>query len=127
MTERPGLSLAAKLTVAGLLGNAIGIWIQALSGAPEYPTIPPGPIVLVVVAAAIAVGTRRWRWLPLAGALLSLLITVGAFRTPYTANRLSNPGAVGAFAGTLLQLVALAVADVAGLVATRQAYGRNRA
>ena len=44
------LSSATKLTVLGLTANAVGIWIQAFSGAPEYPTIPPGPNLLVVVA-----------------------------------------------------------------------------
>jgi hypothetical protein len=117
------LSFAAKLTVLGLSANASGIWIQAFSGAPEYPRIPPGPIVLVVVAAAIVLGTTRWGWLPLIGGLLSLQITVGAFVTPYTANRLANPAAVGPFIGTLIQIAGLATADVAGLVAGLQQYG----
>jgi hypothetical protein len=117
------LSFAAKLTVLGLSANAAGIWFQAFSGAPEYPRIPPGPIVLVVVAAAIALGTPRWGWLPLIGGLLSLQITIGAFVTPYTANRLGNPAAVGPFIGTIIQIAGLATADVAGLVAGRHQYG----
>jgi hypothetical protein len=123
MNERRALPAAVKLTVFGLMANAIGIWIQAFSGAPEYPTIPPGPIILVIVAAAIALGAARWRWLPLVGGLLSLQITIGAFVTPYTANRLNNPSAVGAFIGTLIQIAGLAIADVSGLLATVQQYG----
>jgi hypothetical protein len=123
MNELRALPSAVKLTVLGLMANAIGIWIQAFSGAPEYPTIPPGPIILVIVAAAIALGATRWRWLPLVGGLLSLQITIGAFVTPYTANRLNNPSAVGAFIGTLIQIAGLAIADVSGLLATVQQYG----
>jgi hypothetical protein len=121
------LSFAAKLTVFGLIANATGIWIQAFAGAPEYPRIPPGPIVLVVLAATIMLGTTRWRWLPLIGGLLSLQITIGAFVTPYTANRLSNPGMVGAFIGTIIQIAGLSAADVAGLVAGVQQYGGTMA
>jgi hypothetical protein len=121
------LSFAAQLTVFGLVANATGIWIQALSGAPEYPRIPPGPIVLVVLAAAILGGTTRWPWLPLIGGLLSLQITIGAFVTPYTANRLGNPAMVGAFIGTIIQIGGLATADVAGLAAGVQQYGGTMA
>jgi hypothetical protein len=80
---------------------------------PEYPTIPPGPIVLVVAAAVIGLGTTRWRWLSL-GALLSLQITIGAFVTPYTANRLENPAAIGVFIGTLIQLAVARILVSAG-------------
>jgi hypothetical protein len=121
------LSFAAKLTVLGLIANATGIWIQAFAGAPEYPRIPPGPIVLVVMAAAIVLGTTRWRWLPLIGGLLSLQITIGAFMTPYTSIRLGNPAMVGAFIGTIIQIAGLAIADVGGLAAGVQQYGGDMA
>ena len=74
-------------TRAVVRGEADGVRTDRRAGAPEYPRIPPGPIVLVVLAAAIMLGTTRWRWLPLIGGLLSLQITIGAFATPYTANR----------------------------------------
>ena len=117
------LSRSAVLTAGGLLVTAAGIWIQALSGAPEYPTIPPGPLVLVLAAAALVFRGSRWPWLPFAGALLSLLITIGVFVTPHTMNRLRAPEAAGVFAGTLIELAGLATANVAGLVATMQQYG----
>jgi hypothetical protein len=118
-------STALKLAVAGLVGNAAGIWMQAFSGDPDYPAIPPGPIVLIVVALGVAFTHRRWWWTPIIGTLLSLLITVGAFMTPGTARRLNDPAAVGPFIGTLIQLVSLAVGIVAGLVATTQNYRRR--
>ena len=116
---------AGKLTVIGLASAAAGIWIQALSGVPEYPTIPPGPIILVAVALVIAAGSRYWRWLPVLGTFLSALITVGAFVRPGTANRLSDPAMVGAFAGTLIQMLALIITIPAGVVATVRNYGKN--
>ena len=60
---------ALKLAVAGLAGNAAGIWLQAFSGDPDYPAIPPGPIVLIVVALMVAFTHRRWWWTPIIGTL----------------------------------------------------------
>ena len=50
---------AASLTVAGLVVAAAGIVIQIASGA-EYPTIPPGLIILLAAAGLVALATR-WR------------------------------------------------------------------
>lgn len=109
------------MTAMALVGVAVGIWIQALSGAPEYPALPPGPLILMAVAAVVAT-VARWRWIPLAGALLAGLILVGAFATPWTANRLSQPVAVGLFTGTVIQMLALIAAVLAGVAATAEAY-----
>ena len=117
MGTRCPLSTAGTLTVIALLGVAAGIWIQALSGAAEYETIPPGPIVLVLLAVVIVLATRWW-WIPLSGVLVSGLILVGAFVTPGTANRLSNPAEVGQFVGTVIQMLALILGVGAGMVAT---------
>jgi len=120
-------SWSTRLTALALVGVAVGIWIQALAGAPEYPTIPPGPIVLVVLAAVIAL-VHRWKWMPITGTLLSALIFAGAFATPYTGNRLGDPGAVGAFTGTVIQMLALVIGVVAGIFATAEGYrGRTAA
>jgi hypothetical protein len=114
-------SRSSKLTAMALVGVAVGIWIQALSGAPQYPTIAPGPIVLVALAVVIAL-VDRWRWIPMTGTLLSALILTGAFATPWTANQLSHPEAVGVFAGTVIQMLALLVGLVAGIAATADSY-----
>ena len=128
MQTRQSLSPAVRLTIAGLVGNAVGIWIQALSGAASYaayPIMPPGPIILVIVAIVVA-ALRRWWWTPLLGGLLSAWISVGAIVLPETAQRLGNPAAVGEFLGTVLQVVSLALATVAGIVATVQNFLRRR-
>ena len=54
--------------------------------------------------------------------LLAGLILVGAFATPWTANRLSHPEMVGIFVGTVLQMAALVVGIGAGIVATAESY-----
>jgi hypothetical protein len=86
-------------------------------------------VIFIAVAAIVAFGTRWW-WTPLIGALIALLVTSGWFvRLPGGILRLTHPGSVGKFAagifaGTLLQITALLITDVAGLAATIQNYRR---
>lgn len=121
------LPMFSRLTVAGLIALAIALWMQWLSGDPAYPKFPPGPVIFIVVAGIIVLGARWW-WTPVIGALIALLVTSGFFVRLHPAIlRLTHPGAVGRFAagiwiGTILQIVALAVTDVASLVATVQNY-----
>ena len=123
------LSFLTKLTVAGLIGVAIALWTQWLSGDPAYPKFPPGPVIFVAVA-AILVMAARWWWTPLIGSLLSLLVTSGWFvRLPAAVLRLTHPGSVGKFhagiwIGAVLQIVALVVTDIAGVAAMIQNYRR---
>ena len=115
-----------RLTVIGLVAAAVGIWTQALSGVPDYPSrFPPGPIILLALALAIALAYRRFGWVPILGTLMALLITVGAFVRPGTGNRLSVPGVTGAFIGTVIQMLALLTTIPAGIVATMQNYRRS--
>jgi hypothetical protein len=128
-TMKTKLPALTKLTIVGLISIALGIWIQWLSGDPAYPKYPPGPIIFIAVAAIIAMGSRWW-WTPLIGALIALLVTSGWFaRLPGEVLRLTHPGSVGnfaagIFAGALLQITALLIADIAGLAATIQNYRR---
>jgi hypothetical protein len=121
------LPFFTKVTVIGLVGVAIAIWTQWLSGDPAYPKFPPGPVIFVAIAAIVVMGARWW-WTPLMGALITLLTTSGWFvRLPAGILRLTHPSSVGKFAagifiGTVLQITALVVADIAGLVATVQSY-----
>lgn len=125
------LPLASRLTVAGLVACALALWTQWLSGDPAYPSFPPGPVIFIAVAALVAYGGRWW-WTPLIGALVSCLTTSGWFvRLPAEVQRLTHPSSVGRFGigiflGTLLQIVALATADVAGIVATAQNFRRRQ-
>ena len=123
------LTFLTKLTVCGLVTVAVALWMQWLSGDPAYPRFPPGPVLFILVAAIVVFGARWW-WTPLIGALISLLTTSGWFvRLPAEMLRLTHPGQVGKFAagifiGTLLQITALLVTDIAGLAAMVQNFRR---
>jgi hypothetical protein len=114
------MSPAASLTVASLVVAAAGIVIQIASGA-EYPTIPPGLIILLAAAGLVALATR-WRWTTIVGVIVSLFLLVGGVLAPQAREQLGDPGQVGVFIGTVIQLLALVVALVAGVAATRQLY-----
>jgi hypothetical protein len=122
-------TVLTKLTIVGLISVAFAIWTQWLSSDPAYPKFPPGPVIFIVVATIVAIGTRWW-WTPLIGTLIALLVTSGWFaRLPAGVLRLTHPGSVGKFAtgifvGTLLQIAALLFTDIAGLAATIQNYRR---
>jgi hypothetical protein len=123
------LPMFTRLTVVGLVCVAVALWTQWLSGDPAYPEFPPGPVIFIAVAGIIVMGARWW-WTPLIGALVSLLVTSGWFvRLPAEILRLTHPGDVGRFAGgiwigTILQITALVVTDIAGLAATVHNYRR---
>ncbi|MFC5861605.1 DUF4383 domain-containing protein [Acidicapsa dinghuensis] len=123
-------TMLTKITMAALVALAIALWIQWLSGDPSYPKFPPGPVIFLAIVGVMAWG-RRWWWTPALGALIALLVTSGSFaRMPAEIVRLTHPGSLGHFAagifvGKVLQLVALVVADVAGVAATIQNYRRR--
>jgi hypothetical protein len=121
-TRLLNLTFPTKLAVTGLVGCAIAIWIQWLSGDPAYPKFPPGPVFFIAVAAIVAFGARWW-WTPLMGSMIALLVTSGWLaRLPRQMQRLTHPGSIGHFApgiflGTLGMLIFLLLADVAGILA----------
>lgn len=121
------LTMLTKVTMAALVALAIALWIQWLSGDPSYPKFPPGPVIFIAIVGVMAWG-RRWWWTPGIGALIALLVTSGSFaRMNGEILRLTHPGSLGHFAagifvGKALQMLALAVADVAGIAATIQNY-----
>jgi hypothetical protein len=114
------LTPAASLTVAGLVVAAAGIVIQIASGA-DYPTVPPGLIILLAAAGLVALATR-WRWTTIVGVIVSLFLLVGGILAPQARAQLGDPGEVGVFVGTVIQLLALVVALVGGVAATRHFY-----
>jgi hypothetical protein len=114
------LSTAGKLNVAGLVAAAAGIVIQIASGA-DYPTVPPGLILLLAAAGLVALGAR-WRWTTIVGVVVPTFLLVGGAIAPQARDQLGDPGQVGVFLGTAVQLLAMAVALVAGLAAARQRY-----
>jgi hypothetical protein len=108
-------------TASGLWLTALGILVQAFTGAKGYPRVPPGIIILAVVGALVYL-TRQFRWASITGVALAALISIGVFTTHGTAERLSHPTDVGPFVGTVVQLIGLVVALVVGIRCTTTAY-----
>ena len=123
-TKPPTLSAAGKLNVAGMVTAAAAIIIQIASGSDLYPTIPPGPIILLAGAGLVALGP--WRWTPIVGVVVPLFLLVGAVVAAVNSggfvDQLTSPGQVviGIFAGDVMQLRGVITALVAGSVALRQ-------
>jgi len=117
-------SPTARLLVVGLVVAAAGMLIQYASGV-EYPTIPPGPIIALVAAAVVAFGP--WRRAPVVGLVAAVFISLGGVIATIAGNgfteQLSDPGAVGGFVGTLVQIAGLVIAVAAGVVAVRPSVG----
>lgn len=118
MNKRNPLSLAGKLTVAGLIAAATGVVIQMISGV-AYPTIPPVFFILLMPAGLIAFG--RWRWTPIIAALAGLFLINGLFASGASA-RLFDLSQSGGSVGLWVQMLGVVVATVAGIIATIQNY-----
>jgi hypothetical protein len=69
------------------------------------------------------VSLLSWWWAPVVGVALAILILDGAFATSGPGNRLTEPGEVGSFIGTSVQMVSLINAVVAGTVPPRRTTG----
>lgn len=107
--------------IGALLVAAAGIGIQIATGVTEYPTIPPGAVLLV--ASAIFVAIAPWRWAPIVGLILALYLTIWSLIVGVTGgslmwDRLATPSDIGPFLGTGIQLLAFFVAVATGAVAT---------
>jgi hypothetical protein len=118
MNKQNPLSLAGKLTVAGLIVAAAGVVIQIVSGA-DYPTAPPVFFILLIPAGLIAFG--RWRWTPVIAVLAGLFLTFGLFASGES-RRLFDPSRLGDSVGLWVQMLAVIVATVAGIIATIHNY-----
>lgn len=101
--------------VLGRVVAAIAVMIQYFTGVPGFPTVPPGPIILVV--AAVTVALVAWRWIVVLGLGAAAFLSVGAVVSGATADVLAQPGAFGQFPGALIQVLGLVVALVAGVAA----------
>ena len=112
---------ARRTLVFGLTVAAAGILTQFLTGVPGFPAIPPGPIILIVVAAAVVL--VRSRWIAILGLLAAAFITVGMI-VAGTDGRLTDPTPLGWFLGTWAQVIGLVIALLAGVTALIQGSRR---
>jgi hypothetical protein len=107
-------SVPTRLCAGAILVAIAGIVVQIATGV-KYGTVPPGPIILAVTAALILF--IPWPGVRILGVLAPLFIFIGGFASTTGRTDISHPGHTGPFIGTLVQLLALAVAVVAGVVA----------
>lgn len=126
MKTRNPLTAAVTLTVAGLVAVSAGILIRIAVGIDDFPRIPPGAVISLVVAALVALVTRWW-WMPIVRPVWALFLPIGAFVTSGSRDRmidrLAEPGVFGEFSGTLVMVPGILIALVAGIAATVQNAG----
>jgi hypothetical protein len=126
ITSTTRLSPAARLNALGLAVAATGIMIQYVSGV-DYPTIPPGPIILLAAASVVVFGP--WRRAPVVGLVAAAFVSIGGVVATIAGNgfneTLGDPGDLGAFLGALVQIAGLVIALPAGVVAVRSRGSRH--
>jgi hypothetical protein len=109
------LSTAGRVAVASLAFASTAIAFQRLTGVgAQFPTVPPG-LILLLVAIAAHLLIPRW-WAAAVGTAIPLMIAVGGVVAPEAREAISDPGDVDAFVGTLAVFAGAAVAAVAGAI-----------
>jgi hypothetical protein len=120
------LSPAARLNALGLAVAATGIMIQYVSGV-DYPTIPPGPVILLAAAGVVAFAP--WRRAPVAGLVAAAFVSLGGVVATIAGKgfteTLGDPSELGGFLGALVQIAGLVIALPAGVVAVRNFGSRH--
>lgn len=120
MTPFSTKPFTTKLTVGALLIAAVGILLQYIAGVGDFPTIPPGPIILVVLAGVIAF--TPWRWIPILGTVMGVALTVGFFQQDESVDRLTDLTPILGYIGLWVQAAGVVVAIIAGGIATLRNY-----
>jgi hypothetical protein len=118
MKNKLPLSPADKFTIAGLVVAASGVIIQIISGA-KYPAIPPVFFILLIPAILIAFG--RWRWTPFVAIVGGIFLTLGFFSSGASI-RIFDLNKPGVAAGLWIQMLAVGVATIAGIIAVIRNY-----
>ena len=110
--SRPALSSASWMNIDGMLVAVVGILIQIATGV-DYPTIPPGPIILLVAVAIVALG--RWRWSPIVGVIVPAFMLVGGTIAGIANDELWDLGEPGQVFGLLVQTGGVVAALIGGI------------
>jgi len=119
--NRTTSSPTRNLTAVALVVAAAGIVTQIVAGI-DFPTIPPGLIILLSAAAIVAF--VPWRWAPLVGAAVALSQVIGLFAADQ-AERLNDASPLGGTVGLWIQVVGVSAALVAGIIATIRTEDRS--
>jgi hypothetical protein len=111
-----------KLTIAGLVAGAVGIAVLWFGGV-SFPIYPP-PGILLLGAGAVFLSVSGQRWAPAVGAALGLFIAVGFVASPTGFDNLTGVYGTTIAIGTIIQMIGVVTALVAGTVATVRSYRR---
>jgi len=115
------MSPPVKATVAGLIVASVGIVIQIFAGV-DFPAIPPGLVILLLAAGAVAFAP--WRWTLVVATLVGLSQLVGLFLAGQAGRLVDLTQPVG-LVGLWVQLLALATAVMASVIALPQKHERH--
>ena len=128
MTGTLSLSMPRGLTVMGLAGGAVGIAMLWASGV-EFPIYPP-PGLLILGSGAVFVAVAKWPWAPAVGAFLGLFVIGGFVMSSVVSGEgignLTGDAGIGGVLGSAIQLIGVAIALVAGVLAVKQEYRARR-
>lgn len=119
------LSVAGRLNVAGILGFGAMIVVQIAGGMDNYPVIPPGLVISLLVIGLVVFGAR-WRWTSIVGAVWPIFLTVGAYFASGSMEALLGDDGAFVQVTSIVQRSFLALALVAGLVAVVGRYRSAR-
>lgn len=117
--ELATLSAPSKVNLTAMTAAIVGILLQIAAGV-DYPTVPPGPIILAVAVGLVVFARRRWALV--VAAVVPVFLTVGG-TIAFLVNdemALRHPDDLGAFLATVLQMVAVVVGAAAGVQALRR-------
>jgi hypothetical protein len=125
MTSTTGSSASLRALPAAVKVNALAMVVAVaaiiwqIAAGVDYPTVPPGPILLSVAAAIVLL--VRATWARVVGIVVPLFLLVGGTIASIAddGNALRHPGDASPFIATIIQLAAVALALVAGVVAFR--------
>ncbi|MGW0731953.1 hypothetical protein [Streptomyces sp. NPDC002851] len=127
-SEQRTLSTASKANAGFLILAGIGIFIQKFSGVDEFPTVPPGAIILLVSGLLVALLGARWAWTAFIGLLAPLYLGVASVLVESGVwDRLADPASFGPFIGSAVQMGSMAIALVAGAGALYDRFAGRKA
>lgn len=113
------LSTATRVNALAMVA-AIGAIIWQIAAGVDYPTVPPGPIILGV--AVVVVVFVQAPWARVVGVVVPLFLLIGGTIASIANddNAIRDPGDASPFVATVLQFAAVVVALAAGVVAFRE-------
>ena len=109
--------------VAGLLTATVGIGIVWASGTQFRTIIPPGIVILPMIAVVLAV--RRWHWTPMLAVAVALYIVAGVLANDRSIDLAGHRGS-GVAVGRWIQLSGLLITTVAGVAWVSLHFGAIR-